>query len=784
MKKIDFNKNWIYRRVDSAEEFRPITLPYDCMIHENRSEDSPGGCNNAWFEGYDYEFIKEFERTAEDLRKKVFLEFEGIYHQAEVYINGEKIGYRPNGYLGITAEITALLKEGKNILRVTAVGKDIPNSRWYTGVGIYRPVYLYEAEENYILPNGLKIRTVSIDPAVVEVDLTAQGCGKAEITFLYAGKEVVSEKTVIDGHAIVQISVPDAKLWNVYTPNLYTCRIKFGSDEREEAFGIRTVSCDAKNGFRLNGKRIILRGACVHHDNGLLGAVTVPEAEERKVRLLQFCGYNAIRSAHNPCSKALLEACDKCGMLMMDEYADGWYIHKTKYDYATYLQEWCERDIRDMVEKDYNHPCVVLYSLGNEVTETAEKRGVELYKKMQDTLKKYDTTRPVTCGINIGFNQAAYTGHSFFSDEKATKNDFKNLGSEEANHRKWMFGSLFTKLNAILPGCDKATKEIFAVSDVAGYNYGILRYKHDRKKYPKRIILGSESFCEDAEKFMRIAAQDNGVIGDFVWTGMDHLGEVGLGAWEYKDYAPTYIHTKGWLTSGAGRIDITGKLLPEAYYTKAAFGTLRKPYIAVRPVNHIGERHSPSGWKFTNAVSSWAWTGCEGKKATVEVYANGEYVELYLNDKKIGKKSLKKSCRVLFKVPYRKGILTAIAFNKYKREIGRQSLSSVEEETELRIEPETQFVGKGKFFYVRLRLTDSQGTTKVLKRECIKVSVEGGELVGLGHACPYNDEGYINSETSTYFGEALAIFRTGFAEKMKIYASCPSAEQCVEIKLQ
>ena len=401
--------------------------------------------------------------------------------------------------------------------------------------------------------------------------------------------------------------------------------------------------------FCLNGERVILRGACIHHDNGLLGSVSLPQVEERKVHLLRMAGYNAIRSAHNPCSKALLDACDRCGMLVMDEYEDSWYVHKTKFDYATYLQDWYQQDLRDMVRKDYNHPCVIMYSLGNEVSETAESKGVELFKTMKACLQSFDSTRPITCGINLGFNQAAAAGHSFFSDEKAIKNDFRNLGTESSNHRKWMFGPLLTKLNALMPGCDKATKGIFAASDVAGYNYGILRYRHDRRKYPDRVILGSETFCEDAQHFWRLAQKDPGIIGDFVWTGIDHLGEVGLGAWEYKDYAPTYIHTKGWLTSGSGRIDITGKPLPEAFYILASYGMLKKPVIAVVPPNHNGERHSPSGWKMTNAVSSWAWEGCEGLKAKVEVYSCGETVELYLNDKKNCQKSTQTQppCKIL-----------------------------------------------------------------------------------------------------------------------------------------
>ena len=780
MKKTVFNDGWQFRRLGAEENFRPVRLPYDCMLHENRSEDSPGGCNNGWFEGYDYEFVKEFGYNGE---KTVIIEFEGIYHRAEVYCNGEKAAYRPNGYLGIVADLSGYLREGKNELRVISRGAEVPNSRWYTGGGIYRPVNIYTAGESYIPLNGVKIRTVSYSPAVIEVALNACGDGEAQVSISYGGQTVA--KAAVPSHGSAEIAVPDAKLWSDETPELYTCKVEFGGGISEQIFGIRQITCDTENGFCINGRRVVLRGACIHHDNGLLGSATFPEAEERKIKILQSCGFNAIRSAHNPCGKTLLEVCDRLGMLVMDEYADSWYVHKTKYDYADYLEEWYGRDLADMVDKDYNHPCVVLYSLGNEVTETAEKRGVELYKAMQSTVKKLDCTRPVTCGINIGFNQAAYRGHSFFSDEKANRNaeDFKNLGTEKSNHRKWMFGPLFTKLNAVLPGCDKATREVFGAMDVAGYNYGILRYRHDRKKYPRRIIVGSETFCEDAEKFVKIAKRDKCIIGDFVWTGIDHIGEVGLGSWEYRDYAPTYIHTKGWLTSGSGRVDITGKPLPEAYYMQAAYGLLKKPVIAVKPVNHNGERHSPSGWKFTEAVESWAWDGCEGKKAKVEVYACGAYAELYLNSRKAGRRSLKKHCRVKFSVPYKPGTLTAIIFDERGREISRKSIYSAEERTELRLEPECAYAEKDKLCFVRLRITDPNGTTKVLKRERLSVEAEGGELVGLGHACPYNDDGYTGNETGTYYGEALAVIRAGDGEKVTVTASGGGLKAWTDIKV-
>lgn len=783
MIRTDFNGGWTYKRAGESETF-PVTLPYDCMLREGRSDSSPGGCNNGWFIGRDYEFVKMFEYTAVAGNETVLLEFEGIYHQGKVFLNGEQVAYRPNGYIGITADLSGKLKEGENEIRVTAKGADVPNSRWYTGVGIYRPVWLYTAGKSYLPPYGIKIRTVSLDPAVIEVKLGCVGRGRAKVEI--ADESGVAAETAldVDGAGSVRLTVPNARLWSAQQPNLYTCKVDFCGDKSEHTFGIRMIECTPQKGLEINGVHTLLRGCCLHHDNGLLGAVSLPEAEERKVKILKDCGFNAIRSAHNPCSIALLNACDKLGMYVMDEYADSWYVRKTKYDYAGFLEEWYERDLKDMTERDYNHPSVILYSLGNEVTETAEARGVELYGKMQACVKSHDATRPVTCGINIGFNQAAYKGHSFFSDEKAERNaeNFHDLGTERSNHLKWMFGPLFTKLNAVLPGCDKATREAFGAMDVAGYNYGILRYKRDRKKYPNRIILGSETFCEDVERFVRISEKDKGIIGDFVWTGMDHLGEVGLGAFEYRDYAPTYIHTLGWLTSGCGRVDVTGKPLAEAYYMKAAYGMLEKPVVAVKPVNHNGERHSPSGWKFTEAVESWAWTGCEGKVARVEAYGCGDKIELWLNGRRVGKKSLKKSCRAKFKIRYRSGELTAKVISGGKV-VSESTLKSAMGETRLVLEPECENIERGKLAYIRIRIADGEGTTAVLKRERVKVSVEGGDLVGLGHACPYNDDGYLGDETGTYFGEALAVVRpSGDCVKVTACSKIGNAEVVLKSK--
>ena len=513
---------------------------------------------------------------------------------------------------------------------------------------------------------------------------------------------------------------------------------------------------------------MILRGACIHHDNGVLGACCYPDAEARKIRILKENGYNAIRSAHNPCSKALLEACDRQGMLVMDEFVDVWYIHKTEYDYVNYFKEWWKQDLKDMVEKDFNHPSVILYSTGNEVSETAQKKGIHLTKTMTEYLHRLDDSRPVSCGINIFFNFLSSIGFGVYSDKKAKKEaeqaektkgkkKKKAVGSQFFNDLAGLMGSGFMKTGATFYGCDVKTRGAFANMDIAGYNYGIKRYQHDLKKYPDRLILGSETFCDDAYTFWEMAKKNPRIVGDFVWAGMDYLGEVGVGSWEYRDYAPEFNHGPGWITAGSGRIDLTGKPLAEAGYTKTAFELTNRPVIAVRPVNHTGEKHSPSAWKMTNAIESWSWEGFEGKQAEVEVYARAARVDLFLNGKKIGSNTLKNACDTKFKVIYQSGMLEAVAYDQKGKELSRSALYTAEKDTELRVIAEEKSVRKDHLAFIRLQYTDKIGTVKPLKRGILKVSVKGGKLLGLGNACPYNEIGYCTNETDTYWGEALAV---------------------------
>ena len=804
MKRIDFNHDWTCRCLTRPGEAYPVTLPHDAMISEPRVEDSVAEGNIGWYLGGDYEYVKRFEAPEAWKDKALLIEFESVSRDCEVFINGQKAGERPYAYSNFYVDPAPYLRYGQvNELRVVARNTEQPNSRWYPGTGIYRPVYLFVAEEAHIPVNGLRVRTESIRPAVVEVSVKTTRPGEVAVEIRRQGKVVATAKGVSEAvggyqsvpasfgksaqtvspaqkceyEARMKVQIPDAKLWDVEHPNLYTCRAVFGTDADEASFGIRELRWGPQEGMTINGQRVILRGACIHHDNGVLGACTYPEAEERRVRLLKENGYNAIRSAHNPCSKALLDACDKLGMLMMDEFVDVWYIHKTKYDYVLHLADWWQDDLREMVEKDYNHPCVIMYSTGNEVAETSEQKGIDFAGEMTRYLHGLDPSRPVSCGINIFFNFLYSIGFGVYSDDKADKQEKaaakpgkqkkKHVGSDFYNTLAAAAGDNFMKFGATLYPCDLRTRGAYANMDIAGYNYGLWRYKHDLKKYPNRLILGSETFCKDAYSFWEVARDNPRIIGDFVWAGMDYIGETGDGAAEYSDYKPESPATR--MTGGNGRIDLSGKPKAEAAYTRVALERETGPYIAVEPV-YENERPRFTGWQLTKAVESWAWEGCDGRKAHVEVYARAAEVELLVNGQSAGRKKPKKA-RALFEATYAAGKVEAVAYDASGKEIGRNQLVSAGKDTVMRVEPERASVRAEGLVYVPVRYTDAAGVWKPMEKHNLTVKVENGKLLGLGNACPYYEGNYTTDSTPTYFGEALAVVQADGRGPVKVTVS-------------
>ena len=822
MQKIDFNKGWMCKCLTRDEAAYPVTLPHDAMLSEPRTQESTGEGNIGWYIGGDYEYTKKFTVPKEYENQKVLIEFEGVYHNAEVHINGKKVAGRPYGYTNFYINTDGFFKFGEeNEVKVIAHNADQPNSRWYSGTGIYRPAYLHIGGEKYIPVNGVKIRTLSYNPAQIEVAVKTSAPGEVSLEIEFEGKRVLtaigeskavaaqnnetkntsaaSEKPAKEYQAVFLLDVPNAKLWDTEHPSLYTCKAVFGEDEVTETFGIRELVWNPQVGMTINGKRVILRGACFHHDNGVLGACTYPEAEERKMRIFKENGYNAVRSAHYPCSKALLDACDRVGMLLMDEYVDVWYIHKTKYDYANQLAGWWKQDLKDMVDKDFNHPSVIMYSTGNEVAETAQKKGIALTGEMTNYLHSLDSTRPVTCGINIFFNFLSSIGLGVYSDDKAEKSaenaekfaaeqakkaaaakpekKKKPVGSEFYNTLACLVGDYFMKCGATLYPCDLKTRDAYANMDIAGYNYGIFRYKHDLKKYPNRLILGSETFCKDAYSFWEIAKKNKRIIGDFVWAGWDYIGEVGDGAAEYSDYKFEDPSTR--MTGGNGRIDLNGKPRAEAAYTRVAFERETGPFIAVDPV-YQKEKLRLTGWQLTKALESWAWGGCSGEPAKVEVYARAAQVELFINGKSVGKQNVKK-CRANFNTTYEDGEITAVSYDEKGKEINRYSLQTAGKETILQVRPEEKSVKPEGLAFVQLQYTDTKGIWKPMEKHNLKVTVENGILKGLGSPAPYVKGNYTDDTVATYYGEAMAVVQADGNGPVKVTVTDETRSYVAEI---
>ncbi len=789
MQKINFNNHWHIYQKDDITTIKDITIPHDAMIHEKRTDNSQGGKNIGWFEGHDYVYVKTFHIPIDDYDKVIVFEFEGVYHNAEVYINGKKAYDRPYGYTNFYVYANEFLIFGEdNKIEVIAYNSDQPNSRWYTGTGIYRPVHMYVLPKHHISLNSLKIKTINHHPEI-EISLETNISGIVNIQILDDTNIIKEEKIDTNKNSSVRLILPNAKLWQVENPKLYTCRAIFEDDIQETTFGIRTVSVSSETGLLINDKRTILYGACIHHDNGLLGAVEHPTAAYRKVQRLKAAGYNAIRSAHNPCSKALLNACDELGMLVLDEYVDMWYIHKTKYDYANFVSDWWKEDLKDLVDKDFNHPSVIMYSTGNEVSETAQERGIQFTEEMTKYLHTLDD-RPVTCGVNIFFNYLSQLGFGVYTDDKAEKeaslkNKKKAVGSEFFNNLAGLLGDKFMKWGATLKGSDRNTKKAFANMDVAGYNYGIDRYKKDVKKYPHRVILGTETFCKDACQFYDLAQTNPAIIGDFVWSGMDYLGEVGIGAWVYEHQVPDFSHGPGWMTAGSGRIDILGNTGGETAFTRVAYN-LDPIGMAVVPVQEKKRKHSPSAWKMSNAISSWSFNGLEGKPAKIEVYAKADKVVLLLNDKKIAESKKRKHGAVFYiKTTYYPGTLTAIGYDQNNVEIGRTSLTSAGDDNRLNVYIENENeLSIEDLVFVHFKITDKNGIVKPLEQTNINIQVDQGELIGFGNACPYNKDGYSGYTNTTYFGEAMAIVKPQNKGKLKIRVISDFETKNVEIDIK
>lgn len=751
---IDFNNNWNFAK--EGEMTVPVTLPHDAMIIEQRDASCRNGVNSGYFPGGKYIYEKDFTVDETTLGQSIVLHFEGIYQNCSIKLNDKQLFEHKYGYTAFDVDISESVVAGKNHISIFVDNSLEPNCRWYSGSGIYRPVQMLIREKEHI--ETVHIKTVSIAPARINVDVDVSSNSGSDVKV-----EIWDEgKLVAEGKPGV-IEIPNAILWSEEAPKLYTCMVKIEKDERCLSFGIRELGWSAKTGLTVNGKEVLLRGGCIHHDHGVLGACEFYDAEERRIRILKENGFNAVRIAHNPASQITLDICDKLGMYVMNETFDGWYIPKTYHDYSRWFEEEWKNDVTAMVESSRNHPCVIMYSIGNEVSETASEKGALVCKQLRDFVHELDATRPVTAGINVLLNVYTNNGMGVYKDEgeyepkplpKLEGYKEKKTGSAFFNAMAQKLGPLMFYMSKGKKG-DKASLGAAQGLDIIGLNYAASRYDEDAKKYPDRIMVGSETMAADLPYNWQHVKDLPQVVGDFVWSAWDYLGEACIGDWTYHSY-------KGLpLLAGQGMIDITGKPLAAMYFMQIVWGIRKEPFIGVRPLNHAKEVSTTGAWQFTNAIDSWNWPGYEGTKAVVEVYADAAKVRLSVNGKIVGTKTIKKY-KAIFKVPYENGSITAEAIDEDGNVVSSHCLSTGGQETVISVAPEKEVVAAGSqnLCYIPIEFTDKEGLLKPFIEDEIEIDVSGAAtLAGFGSALCKTDEVFHKNVHRAYRGRTLAVLR-------------------------
>lgn len=756
MKRIPFNEGWAFKRQGDSHEFNltweKVTLPHDAIIGTERSPEAFNGTKKAFFKNGSFEYVKVFSAPEEWKGKCVYLEFEGVLSHAMLYVNGDFVTSHAYGYTEFTADLTNFLICGeKNVIKLLCRTED--DSRWYTGAGIYRGVNLMVAEKLHIANNGVRVTTLSATESAANISVETRLSSYEECLVtakIYFEGQLVAEQTAkACGVCHMDFRIINPKLWSAETPNLYTVEVTSGGDCAKETFGIRTLFVSADRGLEVNGKQVKLRGACVHHDSGVLGSATYRDFEFRRIRLLKAAGFNAVRSAHHPMGRYLLEACDKLGMYVMEEAFDMWQIPKSCGDYSNDFNENWKGDIAAMVAKDYNRPSVIMYSIGNEISDLASKGGVKLAGEISAEVKRQDSTRFTTLAINgLLLIMQKMEQAALLKGETGRGGDV-NQNLTSLDDAMVSINNSATMDKIIEGGCGSV--------DIAGYNYMHHRYSNDLKKCPNRVIVGSETYLKYIPEMWEHIKNNNNVLGDFTWTGWDYLGETGIGLVSYtkRDYHDGFYAGYPCLTAYCGDLDITGFRRPQSYFREIVFGLREQPYIAVCRPEYAGKEQYLSTWGWEDAVSSWSFSGFENTALTVYVYADSE-VELFLNGASLGKKT-PQNYKALFIVPYAPGTLRAEYVSDRTKACELKSACGG-----IRFNVECE-EGE-KLIFADILLTDENGITLYGKDRLIKIAVEGGTLLGFGSGSPLTEESFTSGEYTSFDGRAFAIILKGEGE--------------------
>ena len=763
--------------------WRRVDLPHDWSIEGRPSKDNPTGSEGGYFPAGTGWYRKTFSAPPEWRGKRVSVEFDGVYRNATVYLNGHKLGNQPYGYTSFSFDVTPDLDfSGPNVLAVRVDNSAQPNSRWYSGSGIYRHVRVVVTDSVHVAHWGVLVSTTraSIEGGSLSVltRVENESAAPARVTVETqildrGGKPVGHAQSAVEAapgsatEASQEIAVSKPALWSPEAPALYRAVTRLRKDgkvidEVTTTFGIRTLAWSAEKGLLLNGKAIKLAGGCVHHDNGPLGAAAFDRAEERRVELLKAAGFNAVRTSHNPPSPAFLDACDRAGLLVLDEAFDTWKANKLKYDYGRNFDEWWQRDISAMVLRDRNHPSIVVWSIGNEIPELLVERGPAIAKRLADQVRSLDSSRPLT--------QAVPT---------STSGPFPDA--------------------------------VLTVLDIAGYNYNLARnYADDHRRVPSRLMMTTESFPAAAFEQWQLAKDNPFILGDFVWTAMDYLGESGIGAWAYGTpqqasqaammmtgmqgmadkmfmamangvdmkammaqaggnqggQSPMSFLAPGypWHAAQCGDLDLTGHRKPQSYYRDILWNGGDRVYATVRLPEPEGKKIIAVAWAVYPTLPSWTWPTQEGKELQVEVYSGVEKVRLYLNDKLIGEKATGRSeqFKAMFTVPYAPGTLKAVGI-RGDRAVAESVLTTAGNPVRLRLTADrtTLQAGGQDLSFVTVEAIDAEGRFQPNADQEVQFTITGpGAIAAVGNADGKDESPYQGDRRKLFQGRALVVVRT------------------------
>lgn len=761
---VAFDDNWKFLKGNATDAEQPsfndktwrtVTLPHDWSIEDLPDQSdtivgpfykkSIGATATGYTLGGTAWYRKHFN-VANISGKRMSIYFDGVYMNSEVWVNGHRLGNHPYGYTPFYYDITEFVNAGKDNVVAVKVPNEGRNSRWYSGSGIYRHVKLITTQFVHIAQWGVAVTTpqVSETNATVNVQMTLVAEAKSEpltllTTVADANNKVVAQvKTAITDVAqplSQSLKITKPQLWSPTQPYLYhvTNELRKGTllvDKQVTTFGIRSIEFSAEKGFLLNGKRTLLKGGCVHNDLGPLGSATIDRAEERKVELLKKNGFNAVRTSHNPPSQPFLDACDRLGLIVIDEAFDMWQKAKNPMDYHLYFDEWWKKDLAAMIDRDRNHPSVVFWSIGNEINERVDAKGLAVERQLVDEVKRLDKTRPVTEAICSFWDHPGY---------------------------KW-----------------DTTATAFSMLDVGSYNYMRKEYEADHIKYPKRIMMGTESYPREALLNWDLVEKHPYVIGDFVWTAMDYIGETGLGHTSLQARSPQ-LQQYPWFNGYCGDIDLIGDKKPQMYYRDIVWRNSKMTMLVHTPIP-AGSKETVSQWGWPDEFPYYNFPGSEGKLLTVNVYTRYSEVRLELNGKVIAQKKVAAdNLTASFEVEYQPGTLKAVALDESGKVVDSFQLSTPSKGYAIRLTPDRRVIknSRNDLSYVSVEVVDEKGQLVTDANLNVRFDISGeGEIKALASADPKDMQSFQKPEHRVFRGKCLVVLRTkGKAGNINLKAS-------------